>query len=793
VNAPETPSGATLSSATGWIELAIDGMTCAACQAGLQKSLQREPGVADASVHLLLERATVSYEPAVTGPSRLMEVVRAAGYEAAVASAPLDVEDEEREARQELSALRVRAIVSGALGVFAMAASMPLMEANAAIGGHDHAAVDPLMRWATLVLSPMLHSAVPWLYAVEALVLGWTLLLLTLFVMVWAGRAFYVRAWASVGHRRADMNTLVALGTGAAFIYSAVATLAPGVFASRGLPPDVYYEAIILILAFVIAGRALEARAKRQTSAALRTLVRLQPMTARVVRDGVEHEVALAEVRRGDVIAVRPGDRIPVDGEVIEGASAIDESMLTGESMPVEKVPGGRVIGGTLNTTGAFRLRTTTVGAGSTLSRIVELMRQAQQSRAPLQDLADRVSAVFVPVVLLAAVVTWIVWAAIGGDGAIVRAFATSVAVLIIACPCAMGLAVPTALMVATGRGAQAGLLVKGGEALQRAGSVTSVVLDKTGTLTEGRPAVTDVVVLDGWDRHRLIALAASLEQRSEHPLAGAIVRHAAEIGASPNAALSPAGEFRATPGQGAEGVVDGHHVIVGTSRLVDGRGVDRSALTNDETRLAESGRSVVLVAIDGRAAGVIGVADPLRRSSPAAVARLRDLGVDVVMITGDNAATAHAVAREAGIDRVVAGVLPGGKVEEIRQMQAEGRAVAMVGDGINDAPALAQADLGIAMASGSDAAIEAGDVTLMRADLGGVAAAIALSRRTLAVMRQNLFWAFVYNVVGIPIAAGVLYPISGLLLSPIVASAAMALSSASVVGNSLRLRHIRL
>jgi Cu+-exporting ATPase len=772
--------------ATASIELEIEGMTCAACQAGIQRALRRAPGVADASVHLMLERATVSYDPSVTSPSRLIEVVRDAGYEAAIQAAPEAAEEEERAARDEFVVLRTKAIVTGLVGAAAMLASMPLMEASTR-AGHAHAAVDPLMRWAARTLSPPLQSLVPALFAVNASVISWALLVLTLFVMIWAGGTFYARAWASVRHRRADMNTLVALGTGSAFLYSAVATVVPDVFVSRGLSADLYFEAVILILAFVIAGRAMEARARRQTSAALRTLVRLQPMTARVLRGDVERDVPLAEVRRGDVVSVRPGERIPVDGELVEGTSAVDESMLTGESIPVEKTPGARVMGGTVNTTGAFRLRATAVGASSTLSRIVELMRQAQQSRAPLQDLADRVSAVFVPVVLGIAVSTWIAWVAIGGEGAIVRAFAAAVAVLIIACPCAMGLAVPTAVMVATGRGAQAGLLIKGGEALQRAGGLTAVVFDKTGTLTEGRPVVSDVVTVSEWDREDLVVLVSSVEERSEHPLAAAIVRFANESGLRSR----PASQFRSTPGQGAEAVVDEHTVLVGSARLLESRGVDLSPLAAEAMRLADTGQSVVLVAVNGRAGGVMAVADPIRRSSAEAVGRLRDLRMEVVMVTGDNETTARAIAREAGIDRVVSGVLPAGKVDEIERMQADGHVVAMVGDGINDAPALARADIGIAMASGTDVAVEAGDVTLMRPDLRGVSAAVSLSRRTVAVMRQNLFWAFVYNIVGIPIAAGALYPVFGVLLSPIVASAAMALSSVSVVGNSLRLRRV--
>jgi Cu+-exporting ATPase len=475
---------------------------------------------------------------------------------------------------------------------------------------------------------------------------------------------------------------------------------------------------------------------------------------------------------------------------VLSGASAVDESMLTGESMPVEKGPGDRVIGGTINRTGAFRYRATTLGADSLLARIVQLMREAQGSRAPIQRLADRISAVFVPVVLQIAIVTFVVWFVAADQAPAVRAFAAAVAVLIIACPCAMGLAVPTAVMVATGRGAELGVLIKGGEALQRAGDVTHVVLDKTGTVTEGRPTVTDVIVAPGAPRsvEELLRLAASLEASSEHPLADAIVRHAKDL----KLALSPAESFQSVTGRGAVAVVDGAALAIGNEALLADYAVSVDPLRAEAERLASEGRTPVYVAADGALAGLLAVADPIKPTSREAIARLKRMGLQVVLLTGDNRRTAEAMAREAGVDRVVAGVLPDGKVEEIRRLQKEGAVVAMVGDGINDAPALAQADVGIAVGSGTDIAIEASDVTLMRGDLTAVADAVALSRRTLRIMKQNLFWAFVYNVVGIPVAAGVLYPVFGLLLSPILASAAMAFSSVSVVTNSLRLRRAR-
>ncbi|MGH7632955.1 MAG: copper-translocating P-type ATPase, partial [Gemmatimonadaceae bacterium] len=587
-------------------------------------------------------------------------------------------------------------------------------------------------------------------------------------------------------HHSANMNTLIAVGTGAAFVFSVVATVWPEFFIARGVAPDVYYEAVIFIIALILVGNALEARAKRQTAAALRALGRLQPPTARVLRDGVEVELPVEAVRAGDLIVIRPGERLAVDGDVVSGESAVDESMLTGESLPVRRAAGDRVIGGTINTTGSIRYVATTLGADSVLARILQLMRDAQGSRAPIQNLADRISAVFVPVVLSIAVATFVIWFIASPTAPVVRGFAAAVAVLIIACPCAMGLAVPTAVMVATGRGAELGILIKGGEALQRAGTLHTVVLDKTGTVTEGHPAVTDVVPVRGaLADDAMLRLAASLEQSSEHALAGAIVRHAQER----SLPLSHPAAFAAVVGHGALGTVDGHAVVVGNETLMAEHGIGTADLQDAAARLATDGKTPMYVAVDGALAGLVAVADPIRPTSVRAIQALRRLGLDVIMLTGDTRRTAEAIARQAGIDTVIAEVPPDGKVAEIERLQRGGRRVAMVGDGINDAPALARADVGIAIGSGTDVAIEASDVTLMRPDLGGVSSAIALSRGTMRIMKQNLFWAFIYNVIGIPVAAGVLYPRFGVMLSPVVASAAMALSSVSVVTNSLRLR----
>ncbi|HLS48235.1 MAG TPA: heavy metal translocating P-type ATPase [Gemmatimonadales bacterium] len=769
------------------VTIPVSGMTCAACSSRVQRTLSQTPGVTDANVNLMLRNAVVQFDPAAISPDQLVETIRGTGYGAELAT-PGRTAFEEQAAQdqaqeEEFRELRLKAGVSFVAAMIAMLFSMPLME----FGMHADG-LDILETW-MMPLSHRLVTVAPWLYRIDTDLLRWSLLALTLGVMLWAGRHFYTRAWAAFRHHAADMNTLIAVGTGAAFVYSVVATVAPGIFLSQGLAPDVYFEAVIFIIALILMGNALEARAKRQTSAALRALADLQPKTARILRDGAEIEMPVDAVVRDDVILVRPGERIPVDGAVVSGASAVDESMLTGESLPVRKAQGDTVIGGTINGTGAFRYRATNLGADSVLSQIVRLMRDAQGSRAPIQRLADRISGIFVPVVMSIAVVTFVVWFVAVETAPLIPAFAAAVAVLIIACPCAMGLAVPTAVMVATGKGAQLGVLIKGGEALQRARDVDVVVLDKTGTVTEGHPAVTDLVLHPeagaAWTEDAFLRLVASLEGSSEHPLADAIVRHARARGLQ----LAQPEHFDSITGRGATGFVDGHALVVGSERLMADRAIATEALRAAAEALASRGRTPMYAAVDGTLVGVIAVADPIKETSRAAIARLHRMGLEVVMLTGDNRRTAEAVAREAGIDRVVAEVLPEGKVAEVRRLQDGARVVAMVGDGINDAPALAQADVGVAIGTGTDIAVEASDITLMRGDLEGVASAIALSRRTMRTMKQNLFWAFIYNVIGIPIAAGVLFPAFGIRLSPILASAAMAFSSVSVVANSLRLR----
>jgi Cu+-exporting ATPase len=765
------------------VEIPVTGMHCAACQARVQRALEQAPGVSTATVNLMTGSATVAFDPDATSPAALVDTVRGTGYGAELPDPSRSAADEQavHDAAQEAEfrGLKRKATVALIAGAIAMVISMPLM------AHHTGAAPDPFMAWVTRHVSPPIEAVFPWLYAVPASFILGVLLLLTLVTMLWAGRHFYTGAWNSFRHHSASMDTLIAVGTGAAFVYSLVATFTPGLFTSHGLSPDVYYEAVIIIIALILVGNALEARAKHRTASALRGLAALQPGTARVLRDGAELDIPIASVIHGDTVVVRPGERIPVDGEVISGNSAVDESMLTGESMPVEKSAGSAVIGGTVNRTGSFRLRATTLGKDSMLARIVTLMREAQGSRAPIQRLADRISAVFVPTVISIAIGTFVVWYLASGDGGVVRAFAAAVAVLIIACPCAMGLAVPTAVMVATGRGAERGVLIKGGEALERAGAVDIVVLDKTGTVTEGRPAVTDIVSVNSFTETEILQLAAAVERSSEHPLADAVV----EAARMRKVEFTEAEAFSSITGRGVQGTVGGRVVLAGTARLLTEKGVDVAPLDPERARLSDAGRTVVLVAVDGAAAGMLAITDPIKESSRSALASLREMGLDLVLLTGDNQQTGTAIAEAVGIQRVVANVLPEGKVAEIRRLQAEGHVVAMAGDGVNDAPALAQADIGIAMGTGTDIAMDAGDVTLMRGDLRGVADAIRLSRRTMRTMKQNLFWAFIYNVVGIPVAAGVLYPAFGILLSPVIASAAMAMSSVSVVTNSLRLR----
>jgi Cu+-exporting ATPase len=768
-------------------------MSCAACARTVENTLKATAGVASAHVNFATGRATVVFDPAAVGLDDLVRAVRDVGYD--LLSAPpvpgdtalppeAEVEDLQRRAQEaEYRTLRRR------FGV-AVAFSVPVMGVA------------------------MVHLLGP---------AAWLQLVLALPVVAYAGAPFYRGAWKSVRRRAADMNTLIAVGTGAAFLYSVVATAAPGLVergtaatlaarasptpstAGPGAAPEVYFEVSTAIVTLVLLGRLLEARARGRTSEAIRRLVRLQARTARVVVDGTEREVPFEGVRIGDTVVVRPGERVAVDGEVVEGASAVDESMLTGESVAVDKGAGAPVFGGSVNTTGSFSFRATRVGGDTTLHRIIRLVQEAQASRAPIARLADVLSGYFTPAVISVAIATFVIWFDVMPAGArFAPALVSFVAVMIIACPCAMGLATPTAILVGTGRGAEKGVLIRGGDVLERAGQVTTVVLDKTGTITTGHAEVTDVLATGGRTERELLSLAASAERLSEHPLGSAIVRAADAQGVR----LDDTSDFQAVPGRGIVATVGGRRVIIGNAALIEERVGPQAlggAAEQSHARLAADGRTVMVVAVGpagspgapgekaATVAGLIGLADTARPESAAAIARLAAMGLEVVMITGDTRATAEAIARRVApagqIRRVLAGARPEAKAAEIAALQARGRVVAMVGDGINDAPALAQADVGIAVGSGTDVAIEAADVTLMRNDLHGVAEAIGLSRRTLAVIKQNLFWAFVYNVLGIPLAAGALYPLTGWRLNPMLAAAAMSFSSVSVLANSLRLR----
>ena len=739
----------------------------------LEKHLHALRGVVTATFNLGIMEVRVEYLPGTTNVQRIRRAIEEFGYrvrETSGAGGNLAADGSEQAARNaEYRDLRRKFLIAAVLSFPVLVIAM----------SHGRMA---LFNFAGI---------------------NWLELALTTPVVFYCGAQFYRGAWAAFRHRAADMNTLIATGTGAAFLYSVAATIAPQLFAGatardsmagmvdmKNAPMvPVYFEAASVIIALILLGRMLESRAKGQTSDAIRRLVSLQAKAARVVRDGRELDIVVEEVVPGDIIIVRPGEKIPVDGVIEDGASAVDESMLTGESLPVEKKQGDEVFGATLNKTGSFRFKATKVGKDSALQQIVKLVQDAQGSKAPIARLADVISGIFTPIVICIAIATFVIWfVAAPVDVRFTMALVNFVAVLIIACPCALGLATPTAIMVGTGKGAENGVLIKGGESLETAYKLSIIVLDKTGTLTRGEPAVTDVIGTGGIAEEEVLRLAASAERSSEHPLGASLVRRAE----ARKVKLADVSNFNALAGHGIEADVEGRRILIGNLKLMRDRSIALDDFEQRAAMLAAAGKTPMYVAVDGRFAGLVAVADEIKSESKEAVEALRNMGLEVVMLTGDNHRTAQAVASQVGITRVLSDVLPEGKSDEIKRLQQEKKLVGMVGDGINDAPALAQADVGIAIGTGTDVAIEASDITLIKGDLRGVVTAIALSKATIRTVKQNLFWAFIYNVVGIPVAAGLLYPLTGWLLSPVIASAAMSLSSVSVVINSLRLRSFR-
>ncbi|MFQ6241494.1 heavy metal translocating P-type ATPase [Sinorhizobium meliloti] len=740
-------------------ELQIEGMTCASCVSRVEKALKAVPGVADAAVNLATEKATVRLLSGTVDMSALEAAVRGAGYELRKTKAAEASAGEEDHRATELRSLRYAVTISALM-------TLPLFLVE--MGSHFIPGVHELIM-GTIGMRNNLYLQFA----------------LATFVLFGPGLRFFRKGVPNLLRWTPDMNSLVVLGTTAAWGYSVVATFSPGVLPSG--TANVYYEAAAVIVTLILLGRYLEARAKGRTSQAIKRLVGLQPKTAFVLRGGEFVEAQISEVVAGDVIRIRPGEKIPVDGTVIDGSSYVDESMITGEPLPIRKTADSAVVGGTINKTGSITFKATKVGNDTLLAQIIKLVEAAQGSKLPIQALVDRVTGWFVPAVILAAVLTFAAWYAFGPSPALSFALVNAVAVLIIACPCAMGLATPTSIMVGTGRAAELGILFRKGEALQSLRDADVVALDKTGTLTKGRPELTDLVAAEGFEADEVLFLVASLETPSEHPIAEAIVSAAKSKGIATAAVAG----FEATPGFGVSGSVSGRQVLVGADRALATNGIDVSGFSTEAERLGASGKSPLYAAIDGRLAAIIAVSDPVKETTPQAIKSLHELGLKVAMITGDNRRTAEAIARKLGIDEVVAEVLPEGKVEAIRKLRQDGRSVAFIGDGINDAPALAEADVGIAVGTGTDIAIESADVVLMSGDLNGVAKAIALSKATILNIKQNLFWAFAYNVSLIPVAAGVLYPVNGILLSPIFAAAAMAMSSVFVLGNALRLKSV--
>jgi len=747
------------------VTLPIQGMTCAACVKRVQDALASLEGVFTASVNIATEKATLEYSPLQTDMREFKRAVRDAGYDIIEAEKGEDIVEKERVERERTyRKLRTKLIAGVAL-------TLPLFV---------------LVFWDRAGLSGILEIPKQTGFLLQ--------FLLQTPVQFWVGWQFYAGAFAAARHRTTNMNTLIAVGTSAAYSYSVLATFFPSLFEIRGYSAVVYFDTAATIVVLILLGRLFEARAKGKTSEAIKKLIGLQPKTARVVKGAVETDIPIEDVEIGDIILVRPGEKVPVDGVVTEGYSSIDESMISGEPIPVEKKPGDPVVGATINKTGSFTFETTRVGRETVLSQIITLVQEAQGSKPPIARLADRIASVFVPAVIVAATATFIIWFFWGPEPNLTYALLNFIAVMIIACPCALGLATPTSIMVATGKGAENGILIRGAEALETAHRINTVVFDKTGTLTRGEPVVTDVGAGGGPNLFEMVTendvllYAASAEKPSEHPLGEAVVKKAREKGIE----LATSSEFQALPGRGIKAVIDGKKIFLGNSELMEEEGISVKEFAGRAEKFSSEGKTPMYIAADGNAIGILAVADTLKENAAAVVRSLRTAGVETVMITGDNSKTAQAVAGQAGIDQVFAGVLPGDKAQIIKQLQAGGKIVAMVGDGINDAPALAQADVGIAIGTGTDIAMEASDITLIGDDLKGVGAAIALSRATIKNIRQNLFWAFAYNIVLIPVAAGVLFPFIGVLLNPMFAAAAMGMSSVTVVTNALRLKRFK-
>lgn len=815
-----------MASDTKTLGLKVEGVSCASCVRRIEQALSQVPGVARANVNFATEKATVVYDPARVTPRELIEAVSAAGYKAAVADRKR-VAFPIRGMSCASCVRRVEEVLSHMDGVYranvnfatekaaveyapSVVSAADLQQAVRDAGyqvealeqqedeDRERAARERSLRRLkrdftaaaflsiVVLIGSLPHMYPPWApYAPAILTAPPTLLLLTTLVLFGSGWRFYAGSYAALRHRTADMNVLVAMGTTTAWAYSAALTLFPEYLTGLGFPYHLYYDAATVIITLILLGRLLEARARGKTSEAIRKLMGLQAKTARVIRNGEEVDIPIEEVIVGDIIRVRPGERVPVDGEITSGRSAVDESMLTGESIPVEKETGDEVVGATINKTGTFTFRATKVGRDTALAQIIRLVEEAQGSKAPIQRLVDKAAAYFVPTVVSIAVLSFILWYVSGPPPTLIFALTTFIAVLVIACPCALGLATPTAIQVGTGKGAEHGILFKGSESLETAHRIQAVIFDKTGTLTEGKPALTDVVPHGGFSEDDILRWVAVVESASEHPLGQAIVAGAKERGLP----LTRPEEFAAVPGHGVRARVEGREVLVGNRKLMDDRQIDIADLEDTAERFSGEGKTPVYAAVDGVSAGVLAVADTLKEHSAEAVRELQKRGLEVLMITGDNRRTAEAIARRVGIKRVLAEVLPEHKAQEVKKLQQGGKVTAMVGDGLNDAPALAQADVGIAIGTGTDVAMEASDVTLITGDLRGVVNALELSKATIGMIRQNLFWAFGYNIVLIPIAAGILYPAYGILLNPMLAAAAMAFSSISVVSNSLRLR----